>query len=584
MKKGLFKLIVLLLLSFVFLFGCSSNKDDDEAKEEEPKNTEESSSAVLFDASSCISLSFYGYDGLGVAEVERDSAALSVIREELLKKVEEQEKASKNDDESEEEENNSEAMRYSIISAINSISLVVTPNTDLKNGDTVTVKININEAQAKKCNIALEKSEYTYSVSGLKVLQKIDPFEGLTVQFSGSEKNASVKLNNDGCSDFVRNYVLYQYGAENGWRNGEKLTVTAYWGDNFRNHDDSELYAFTESKKEFVISGLTVFPKKMEGIDMTPVVNNAMSQMNSELTDHLYNYVRNAGWVTTIKFNSIEIATPVDETYKISGFALSVEKAYFLQPKENTDVQSKVIVIGRLHYNVNAKAKSSANYDKFPMQIDTFAVGYAENFEVDEHNVLVNVGDFYNVENTWGEQCRNVIDFDTAYARYVQPETGKYLAIEIKTEEKNNEQKPVTPTPSVSKESEDIALIDKYMTAAEKVAADPEAKCNGEKFSMHFDGVECHCMPYSGVVYELELLEKWRQTLGIDVKDKEDVNYVDFRLKDESFGSLNGDIVGYSNNGVLEWRYSAGVKDLIESFPEFKEKWKLTEGLINDML
>lgn len=63
----------------------------------------------------------------------------------------------------------------------------------LSNGDTVTVNFEYdNDAAAQyKIEYVCESKEYT--VEGLKETKKIDPFEGVTVEFSGTSPNVSAK-------------------------------------------------------------------------------------------------------------------------------------------------------------------------------------------------------------------------------------------------------------------------------------------------------------------------------------------------------------------------------------------------------
>ena len=78
--------------------------------------------------------------------------------------------------------------------------------------------------------------------------------------FLGSEEEATVVINNSGCSDFVRNFVTYLYDSNGVYSNGDTLTVYAIWGDNFT-ADDRDVYVFTTDSKEYEISGLIYFPK-----------------------------------------------------------------------------------------------------------------------------------------------------------------------------------------------------------------------------------------------------------------------------------------------------------------------------------
>lgn len=124
--------------------------------------------------------------------------------------------------------------------------------TELKNGDKVKYKWNVNKDAQKfvKCKLEYKNSEYT--VSGLKAAETFDAFEGVTVEFSGNA--------NDGYADFSFNgsYIgRYDFDISQtyGLKNGDVIKVTLV-------NEDVQYYINNIGKvpeafeKEFKVEGL----------------------------------------------------------------------------------------------------------------------------------------------------------------------------------------------------------------------------------------------------------------------------------------------------------------------------------------
>ena len=251
MRKRIFCIVWLVLIAALVLVGCESNGDDDnhgndKATEAAGKKDDTSKTVLSIDVSSAARIEYNGFNGMGVATCGVDYDALYSLQREVsaklteLKKQNPDDETAKNSEESKDSDAADEisnrtdyddygsdyAGTVDVSRLFSSISFLATPEQDLSNGDTITVKVLYNESEASKLGLAIEKPEFTQIVSGLKVLKSIDAFDGFTVHFSGSEENTQIILDNSNCSDFVRNYVLFDYDRNQSvYRNGEKLTV-----------------------------------------------------------------------------------------------------------------------------------------------------------------------------------------------------------------------------------------------------------------------------------------------------------------------------------------------------------------------
>lgn len=431
MKKRLLGIVWLLLIAALVLVGCESDDDDDdddrrgsntitEAAEnkDEPTKAAEPTKAptkpvLNIDVSSAAKMEYSGFNGMGVANCSIDYETLYSLQREVSAKLTEQQGSNAKD--SEENYNLDVTGSVDVSRLFSSISFLATPEQDLSNGDTITVKVLYNESEAAKLGLAIEKPEFTQIVSGLKVLKSIDAFDGFTVHFSGSEEKAQIILDNSGCSDFVRNYVLFDYDRnQTVYRNGEKFTVKAYWGDNLRNGDD--VYVLASETKEFTIDGLNMYPTKPEGLDIQPIVKNAWDEISGAVSEYLFVKLSSSSY-NRYEFNGDAYW---GDKISISNYNIRCEKVFFMTPKENRDVHSKIVLVFHLQYDVAGKT-----------HVDTYHAGMCSEFELDSQGNIVSKGNTSFVLNGWGDDARNDRDYVTAYNRYIEPFNKDYLVNEI---------------------------------------------------------------------------------------------------------------------------------------------------------
>ncbi|MBP5463163.1 MAG: hypothetical protein J6Y20_13720 [Lachnospiraceae bacterium] len=438
MKKRLLGIVWLLLIAALVLVGCESDDDDDdddrrgsntvtEAAEnkDEPTKAAEPTKAptkpvLNIDVSSAAKMEYSGFNGMGVANCSIDYETLYSLQREVSAKLTEQQGSNAKD--SEENYDLDVAGSVDVSRLFSSISFLATPEQDLSNGDTITVKVLYNESEAAKLGLAIEKPEFTQIVSGLKVLKSIDAFDGFTVHFSGSEEKAQIILDNSGCSDFVRNYVLFDYDRnQTVYRNGEKFTVKACWGDNLRNGDD--VYVLASETKEFTIDGLNMYPTKLEGLDIQPIVKNAWDEISGAISEYLYVTIPGNGW-SDYAFNGRKMD---GDSVEVSNYNIRCEKVFFMEPKENRDVHSKIILIFHLQYDVSGEY----GFSKYSAHVDTYHAGMCSEFELDSQGNIVSKGNTSFVLKGWGDDALNDRDYVTAYNRYIEPFNKDYLVNEI---------------------------------------------------------------------------------------------------------------------------------------------------------
>ena len=308
-------ILVALLATVIYLIISKDDYDDEERKSGDDKNTEEEQKInkgeeqeqyYVFDVVPYVTLRYSGFDGMGTASVQIDHDGLWMLEEDLYKTITSPQKtgvtdpsdASNDDESSSQGEENAEFDRKYLEEfkhVFDTMAFVADRTTDLTNGDSVTVKITIDEELAKKCKITLEKKEYTYTVSGLTAMQSVDPFEGLVVKLSGSETNTVVMIDDSACSDFIRNYVVFEYDKRDAYYNGDHFSVYAKWGDNFHLNNEETVYVFSKDEMDVEVSGLNMYPKTIENIDLTSVLKADWDVINGTIIDYLYNELNLTG-------------------------------------------------------------------------------------------------------------------------------------------------------------------------------------------------------------------------------------------------------------------------------------------------
>lgn len=409
------------------------DKDSDEDGEEDSKEKSEKHAATL-DISSCLIVTFNGYDGMGVAECYLDDELVNKIKSDLEEKLSKEDSDSKNDDDDDSDEESDKKSKkkkkseeteaskanVNLTPYFRSLSFEITPNTDLKNGDEVTIKVIVDESIAGQYDIGLESTEIKKTVTGLKTIQSVDPFEGLSVKFSGSEEEPQIIIDNSGCSDFVRNFVVYEYPNQSIYANGENLTITAYWGSNFT-RDDQDIYTLSVTTKDYPISGLNSFPKTSDGLDLSGLSQSILDSTNGFITDYLYNYLPSRDY-SDFNFNDIRLR---NNDIEVSNFTCVIEKSYFAQPKENTDNHSHLILLCHVNYDVASKDGATSTH------VDTYIAGVGYNFVIDPSGVIISNGDFGVCNSNDRSFLLSDMTFEAAYNTFVSPYSQEYVVNEL---------------------------------------------------------------------------------------------------------------------------------------------------------
>lgn len=159
------------------------------------------------------------------------------------------------------------------------VSYEVEPDTNLSNGDTVTVKAVIDEAALENYDFELTAgTEKTFTVENLPELQDVDPFENVEILYEGVSPNGKATVIQDGVIEYPMDFY-YKADPNSELKNGDVITVTISDSDP-EGEAIEEGYRLTSLEKEFTVSGLPYYAEKLSEIP-----DDAISQMKRHTED-----------------------------------------------------------------------------------------------------------------------------------------------------------------------------------------------------------------------------------------------------------------------------------------------------------
>lgn len=142
----------------------------------------------------------------------------------------------------------------------------ISPSENLSNGDEVILTIDVDNSALEDYDFKLEGGEKKITVSGLDEVETFDPFENVTVNFSGMSPNGSASINESGSSADID--LSYTLDKSSGLKNGDEVTVSV------SSYDDTDIEEYCESKgkaisateKTFTVEGLASYAQTIADI------------------------------------------------------------------------------------------------------------------------------------------------------------------------------------------------------------------------------------------------------------------------------------------------------------------------------
>ena len=230
------------------------------------------------DLSKYITVEYDGYDSIGTAEVYLDKTKLLIgildAQGEDTKSV------------------SSSKLSLSLNALINSIEIEISsPDSaldSLSNGDKITVTVKYDELLMEKNDLEFINAKKEYTVKGLVELEEIDPFEDVTVEFSGTSPNGYANYSIGSDIDCVR-WATMEFDNNSGLRNGDVVTLSIDPAS--VDNAVKEGYKFAVTSKEYTVEGLNYYYESLDQISdehMAEFKEKADKEIEDEIS-WLYN-------------------------------------------------------------------------------------------------------------------------------------------------------------------------------------------------------------------------------------------------------------------------------------------------------
>lgn len=196
-----------------------------------------------------ISIDYEGFDGKARATAIIDSEALKDAYAGVITLT----KNGKIMYEDEESSSDDEIVSLFLRKCVKSVQIESDNNGSLENGDILKVKISIDEYKAKEYfGVNCETKNYEFTVESLEGITEVDPFEKISVEFSGISGSGSAEVVKPGDDEFY-NYIYFEISERQGLSEGDIITVTA------SSYDDIETIhgkTLSSTTKEYTVADL----------------------------------------------------------------------------------------------------------------------------------------------------------------------------------------------------------------------------------------------------------------------------------------------------------------------------------------
>lgn len=292
-------------------------------------NVSDLNSAESLNAFADISVSFDGTDGFGTAEINTSKCKQIVL----------------------------DNFTFSISSSSN--------NGKLSNDDVITVVANCTSASYNPDDSTIEyngrkyivskSSSSEFTVSGLGSVQELDPFENVTVNFTGISPRVSVSgMNTDNANDTIKKLFDYTISQTSNLKSGDVITVTAEYKSGFSDEDLlEEGFTLLKYKRTYIVENVDEYVSKIKNIDLTNIKAEMHKQLSSfdgyeiNLVDTYFNTAKS------------QTADPYNQYFELYEIKLDTGTVYRIIEADSIYTTSN----GELRFSVNDNARNSGIKD-----------------------------------------------------------------------------------------------------------------------------------------------------------------------------------------------------------------------------
>jgi hypothetical protein len=185
----------------------------------------------------------------------------------------------------------------------------------LSNGDTVTLVWDCDDEKAlSEYGVKLSHEDTEYEVSGLKAVKEVDPFEDLTIEYSGISPSGYVnRITNNSTNEYIKDAYYYTNNGNN-LSDGDEITVSVSlsWGEDY--YLENYGVVFTSMEKNYTVEGLGNYVSSIDEL-----TDDAITSMKKQAQDTLTAYAANT-WRTgqvlgDMEYLGLYLLTPKSSDY-----------------------------------------------------------------------------------------------------------------------------------------------------------------------------------------------------------------------------------------------------------------------------
>lgn len=238
-------------------------------------------------------------------------------------------------------------------------------NGKLSNGDTITVTANCTSASYNPNDSTIEyngkkyivgkSSGSEFTVSGLGSVQELDPFENVTVNFSGISPRISVSgMNTDNAIGLIRNSFDYTISQTENLKLGDVITVNAEYKPGI---DDEALlekgFTLLKRKRTYIVENVDAYATKIKDIDLT----NIKSELHKQLSSFKgYEIKLVNAYFNTARSSSV---SPYNQYFEVYEIKLDTGTVYRIAEADSIYTTPQ----GELRFTLNDNARNSGIKD-----------------------------------------------------------------------------------------------------------------------------------------------------------------------------------------------------------------------------
>ena len=282
---------------------------------------------------------------------------------------------------------------------------------ELKNGDTVNLKVTVDEKAFEELDLKLVVKKTAYEVTGLKAMTVFDPFQYLKVEYEGFEPYASIRLINTAEDPYLADAMYFYTSQTDDLSEGMIISIEAELPYSMGNYG----YQATRMQMNYTLTGV---PQPVEvdlfanlqisftGVDGQGKLHYTEPQTEDPFLSNVYYSFSTSSGLTagdTITCTAGYYRTPEQYGYKVSA----TEKTYTV-PTLGTYVTDYTVLSDEVKQQLIDKATEKirehylATYPSGVMYTDKSVLSttyYLEDYQAVENISLVAV--YTGVYSSW---------------------------------------------------------------------------------------------------------------------------------------------------------------------------------------